>query len=244
MTKERLQNLSLEALQEIASRVEISFYQNIDRETLVEHILDAQEEDKSERENSNNAAMRVKEKKFVIVKDDEEKSEGPDEFPLSESYNETKITLLLRDPLWAFAYWDFKFADVEKIQSNPGSNLYIRVFQVDSENIRKKHANGPFEIPVKLTDRKWYINLPTTGVRYSAVLIVRYRQKERVLCSSNTIDSPKISIDPTNNTSADKSFYSILAVSGLQDSNDFSEKGGIPQRIISLLDTQYLHLQG
>ena len=109
---------------------------------------------------------------------------------------------------------------------------------------RKKNGNGPFDIPVKLSDRKWYINLPTTGVGYSLDLIARNGQTDTVLCTSNSVISPEISINPTDSAKDDQSFSSILAVSGIQDFNDFSEKGGIPQRIISLLDTQYLHLQG
>ena len=39
MTKERLQALSLEELQEIARREEISFYPNVNQEALIELIL-------------------------------------------------------------------------------------------------------------------------------------------------------------------------------------------------------------
>jgi hypothetical protein len=188
--------------------------------------------------------MRVKEKKFDIVKDEEAMPDDLEELDLSESYNETKIVLMLRDPLWAFAYWDLGQSDIDAIERIAGSRLYLRIFQVveGEDGSRKKQA--PFEIPVKVTDRSWYINLPTTGSCYVLELIMKSRQKEKVLCMSNTIASPEISINPTDDSSIDESFYSILAVSGLQESRDFSEKGGIPQRIISLLDTQYLHLQG
>ena len=244
MTKERLQDLPLEALREMANRIEISFHQNIARDALVELIYEAEEEEKSERESANNSAMRVKEKKFDIIEDEGSESMSPDEFELPDSYNETMICLLLRDPLWGFAYWDLKQADVDTIRSAPNSRLLLRVYQIDIDAPGGKKRRRPFEIPVKISDRSWYINLPETGKRYSLELIMQTRQGETVLCASNSIESPEISINPTNNSSTDESFYSILAVSGLQESSDFSEKGGIPQRIISLLDTQYLHLQG
>jgi uncharacterized protein len=244
MTKERLQDLPLEALREMANRIEISFHQSIERDALVDLIYDAVEEEKSERENSNNSAMRVKEKKFDIIENEDVASAASDEFELPDSYNETMISLLLRDPLWGFAYWDLKEAEVEAIKSTPNSRLLLRVYQLDADAPGRKKRRRPFEIPVKISDRSWYINLPKTGTRYSLELIMQGGQGEKVLCASNSIESPKISINPTSDSSADESFYSILAVSGLRESSDFSEKGGIPQRIISLLDTQYLHLQG
>jgi len=65
-----------------------------------------------------------------------------------------------------------------------------------------------------------------------------------VLCKSNTVDSPSITINPIADPAWYEQFRTVLSVSGLESPDDFFEKGGIPQRIISLLDTQYLHLQG
>lgn len=239
MTKERLRELSLDALLAIARNADISFSTDSSRETLIELIIEDEEEEKSDREQSNNAAMRVKEKKFEIIKDEVESFVS--EYELPESYNETKITLLLRDPLWAFAYWDLKYSDVEKIESMPGAKLLLRVYQVDEQSNVK---TGPFDIPVKLADRTWYINLPNTGMKYLLHLIVRNGHEEKVLCESNTVQSPAITLNPNGDSDSDGLFKTALAVLGLQAPDDFSEKGGIPQRIISLLDAQYLHLQG
>jgi len=242
MTKERLQKLSINDLLEIAQNQDISFSTDIDREALIELILEEEAEEKTDREASNNAAMRVKEKKFEKVKDEGESFLL--EYELPESYNETKITLLLRDPLWAFAYWDIKQTDIEKIEGLPGAVLILRVYQVDERGKKINVKKEPFEIPVKLTDRSWYINLPKAGLEYSLQLIVRDRTQEKVLCESNTVESPAISLDPMEDSVSDEQFRTALAVSGLQGLDDFYEKGGIPQRIISLLDTQYLQLQG
>ena len=45
MTKERLQDLPSDALQEIANRIDISFYPNIERKSLIEQILEVFEEE-------------------------------------------------------------------------------------------------------------------------------------------------------------------------------------------------------
>ena len=241
MTKERLEVLSLEALQELANGNEISFSPNTSKEALIELILEEEAEEKSDRANSNNAAMRVMEKKFDITKDEAETDSS--EFELPESYNETTITLLLRDPLWAFAYWDLKEADVETIENLSDARLLLRVYQVDDSANGASDRTEPFEIPVKITDRRWYINLPKSGLNYSLEIIVRNGQDEWVLCESNSVESPTISLNSAEGTSVDEPFRTALAVSGLRDSDDFSQENGISQRIISLEDTRYSQLQ-
>ncbi|MBN1685799.1 MAG: DUF4912 domain-containing protein [Spirochaetales bacterium] len=242
MTKEKLQELTLEALQELANREDVSFTPEITREALIELILEEEEDDKSESEKANSEAMRVKERKFENVKG--EAVSRLTEYELPDSYNETKITFLLRDPLWAFAYWDIKESHIEKIESLGEASLILRVYQVDEEGKGTRAEAQPFEIPVKLTDRKWYINLPKTGLKYRLKLILRSGTHKEVLCESNTVESPAISLNPAADYVSDEQFRTMLAVSGILDPDDSSEAGGIPQRIISLLDNQYLQIQG
>jgi len=131
MTKERLHELTLDALREIARREEISFTPDAGRETLIELILEEEEEEKTDRESTNNAAMQVNEKKFENIQLESESFLL--EYELPESYNETKVRLLLRDPLWAFAYWDLKRSDIETIEGLPESTLALRVYQAGVE---------------------------------------------------------------------------------------------------------------
>ena len=163
---------------------------------------------------------------------------------MPDTYNETKITLLLRDPLWAFAYWDLKQSDVETIENLIEAKLLLRVHQADDSAKGTSDRTEPFEIPVKLSDRRWYINLPKPGLKYSLEIIVQNGENQWVLCESNSVESPTISANSAEGSAVDASFRTVLAVSGLQDSDDFSQENGISQRIISLEDTQYLHLQG
>ena len=172
---------------------------------------------------------------------DEEISADAEEVPLPSGYNETRIVLLLRDPLWAFAYWDLDQSDFESISTNAQSHLVLRVYQCDNSGEIARNGGRPFEIPVKNIDRSWYINLPAPGKQYFLDLIAAFGNNETVLCTSNAVASPNI---PLNNGANSLSRDNILAVSGLNRVDDFTKKGAIPQRIISLLDTQYLHLQG
>jgi uncharacterized protein len=234
MDKERLGVLPFEALQDVARRSGIAFVEEIDRASLIEQILEAAEEDRSDRERLNNIEMLVKEKKFELNPDDNLENKDFLESTLPESYGETRIVFLLRDPEWAFAYWDLAAGHESSVrEDHDRAKLHIRVHEIDNDN-------QYFDIPVRPGDRSRYVNLPKAGCDYYTELIVVVNRNERILCRSNVISSPDSSIESLG--AADEMKYvSILSVAGLQE---IEEGLGIPHRIISLLDTQYLHLKG
>lgn len=243
MTRERLQVLSIASLREIAGRSGIQVDEKINKDMLIEQILEAMEEDKTDRENSNNTAMRIKEKKFEILKDEEIEPQDKGEYTLPPTYNETKIVLLLRDPLWAFTYWDLEKSDYDSITNAETKNrLLLRVYECMAATQETKGV--VFDIPVKKTDRSWYINLPRTGSSYYIEFISKMNGAEIKLCSSNKVHSPRMTLGAKISPNTDETLQEILAVCGLLDIDESSSAIGIPQRIISLLDTQYLHLQG
>jgi len=88
----------------------------------------------------------------------DEKNAQKDGFVLPVTYNETQISILLRNPVWAFVFWDIREADLLKIEQNAGA-LSLRVLFFDDENEKKKVDS--FEISISLTDRSQYVLLPT-----------------------------------------------------------------------------------
>lgn len=244
MTAERLQRCTMKSLREIAEREGIVLAGKINKDILIDLILEALEEDREERNRINNPAMRIREKKYEISMDEDFDSPESQRFPLPESYNETKIVLLLRDPFWAFAFWEIKPADMEELKTfirNP--SLCLRVRRPSEGRTRK---NGDFfDIPVGLDDRSWYINLPAAGAAYEIELVGKDRTDERVLCTSNRIYSPAFNIPEAGTEQALKDTGNDPALlSRLYNFGDESPMKEIPQRIISLLDTQYLRIKG
>ena len=88
----------------------------------------------------------------------DEKNAQKDGFVLPVTYNETQISILLRNPVWAFVFWDIREADLLKIEQNAGA-LSLRVLFFDDENEKKKVDS--FEISISLTDRSQYVLLST-----------------------------------------------------------------------------------
>ncbi|MCK4542285.1 MAG: DUF4912 domain-containing protein [Spirochaetales bacterium] len=236
MTKERLQSLSHESLLEIALREGIQSPHDLVKELLIDQILEAMEEDRTERQHLNNTAMRVKEKKYDIIRDEELEAQEKTNYPLPELYNETRVVLLLRDPEWAYAYWDLKEADIAIIQDEFSPHqLYLRVYELDEPAFRPDADY--FDIPIKNNDSNWYINLPRQGMSYSLELIFQTETKEKILCRSNIITSPK-EIFCSEDEATMNCGSEFFLLNGIPGSGGGSFRDTIPQRIISLIDAQ------
>ncbi|MBI9105106.1 MAG: DUF4912 domain-containing protein [Spirochaetales bacterium] len=241
MTEERLQLLPEDFLRNIAVKEGISFDDTIDKQELIEIILDAIEEDRAEKYSSNNPAMRIKERKFDITLN-EQFDFDEDKYPLPEKYNETKIVLLLRDPAWAYAYWDIKESDIEAVKVGAvNGSLLLRVFELEKPEILKSNIIDFFDIPLKINDSSWYINLPNRGVYYKLELLLKRGETEKVLCFSNCILSPSWEVGEMNNIKEMKGTGNdLLLVAGVYDLSESETGTKIPQRIISMIDSEYL----
>ncbi len=233
MIRKRLKHFSLDILGSIAIEKGIKFDSASDKDSLIELLLEAFEEEQIEKELDNNESMMVKNIKYRILEDEELLSNIDEEYPLAESYNENRINLLLRDPSWAFAYWDVKENDIQEVRdSRPSGRLFLRVYEIKGEEVIISQIKEFFDIPLSLKDVSWYINLPQTGVNYCIDLIALFRSGEKTLARSNTITSPEVDI--VENSKDDIFFQPDQAAF-----ERFRRENEIPQRIISVLDNQY-----
>ena len=115
-----------------------------------------------------------------------------EEVELPESYNETRVVLMLRDPSWAFAYWDLKDTDRRDFQrSESFEGLMLRVYTMDDPESGLGDARQQFDIPVTLLDERWYINLPDQETYYKLALVAAADGEERSLAVSNAIVVPR-----------------------------------------------------
>jgi hypothetical protein len=97
-----------------------------------------------------------------------------------------------------------------------------------------------FDIPVKIKDESWYINLPENNKNYYCELIFGINNDETLLCRSNTITSPAKTFKDIH-VSGNFIDEDILLLSGIYRFDEDDNNGNpIPQRIISFLDNKYL----
>ena len=103
---------------------------------------------------------------------------------LPETYNETQITVLLRDPGWVFVYWDFHSALLSAVTGNyQFESFFLRVNSLSSA--KPAAVTDFFDVDVGLHDRKWYVHLSGRDYACRIDLYARNSQeREQLLAKS------------------------------------------------------------
>lgn len=128
------------------------------------------------------------------------------------SYGETKLVLLVRDPYWAYSYWDFSGETWQWVQCKLGEDSslkpMIRIHDLDS---RRFH-----DLIVSLEVKNWYLHLGIPDHRYFAELGIGdgsfrfYR-----IARSNEIRTPRDSpCDVVDPEWRDRDFDELYRLSG------------------------------
>lgn len=133
---------------------------------------------------------------------------------LPKSYNETQISVVLRNPAWAFVYWDVKESDLADLQENSDFvNLNLRLSFFTEESDSK--PSDSFEIPVDISDREQYVLLPA-GKNYVRVdLIAEFKNdSQKILACSRRIQVPFMARELANPLH-EISFSPVMELSGL-----------------------------
>lgn len=192
MIRRRLEELSLQALFTLASQNGLELGPDTDRRSVIEELTDLIAENQEDRERNNSVTVRIQQKKYALINDDDTPLSGEqlDRFELPSEYETNRIILMLRDPRWAFTYWDLSSGKKrEYMESARFDGLFLRVLEVGSEH-QEIVIRDSFEIPVQLTDSSWYIHIPRQRTSYRIQLIGRNRHRRELLAVSNRVYVP------------------------------------------------------
>ena len=117
--------------------------------------------------------------------------------PLPSSYNETKLVLMVRDPFWAFSYWDFSALTWSQIQNlyqtHQGLRSILRVYDVTDSNWNGSNAyHRSFDLDVFLDVKNWYIELGQANREWIADLgLLDPSGRFYVIARSNRVRTPR-----------------------------------------------------
>jgi hypothetical protein len=228
---EKFESLSDEALYTLAERMGLALPPDLARVFVVEEILEALEEDSEERRGGGVASVRIEESKYSGSEMDDVAACLDCPPAMERSYNETTVKVLVRDPSWAFAFWDLAEADRQSLRSeDEGAAVFLRVYET-TEADRPENKRDFFDIPVSEDDLQWYINLPRPKARYRIDLCARSEGKVRVLARSKEAAVPRqILEDGLGNLSP--ATVQLLRLSGLETLDIEPPENENPQRIL------------
>jgi len=222
--------MSASDLKKLAAQQGIIVSADMDKDDLIDAVVDAFEESRLERLDDDNWTIQSEAKKYDIFKDEVFSLDR--NVTINDSFNDSKIEVILVNPLMAFVFWEIG-EDKKSVahRCSRHNDLFLRVHEKGLDNGSESY----FDIPVKNEDYKWYITLPSNGCQYYVDLMIR-NPDDIVIASSNRIESPrKITKDIVNNESISQDDFLVLAgVYGFYDDDGFGDN---TQKIVSFLNT-------
>ena len=195
--RSQLQSLTTSDLIDLANTLELFVPPNFSRIQLIKEILSMDSE--------------LEDLPYSILKTLPLEDEAEN---LPSSYGMTEIRILLRDPMWLFAFWDINVNMLEKLMyEDPDLSIFLRVMSFETEEDDSYYA---FEdINVKKEERSTYIHTSINEEVTQVALMFKTKQKTEVLAKSNFIYMPRKNIK--NNLCIDSSSMNeIMELSGLK----------------------------
>ena len=193
LTRAYLESLATGDLIKIADNLGLDISDNPGRAFVIRELLDTSPKD------GDRAADPVEQELVDPV--------STEAAPLSKHYNISFIEVMIRDPLWAFVFWENKVSDEEQFEKAPDFNgYYLKISPV--ENGKSPSGEGVFTIPVKKEDTARYLGLTNTvgdGVswteqcQYKIELCAGAGGGETILAVSNTLRLPGQPVLPADN---------------------------------------------
>jgi hypothetical protein len=145
LTRVYLESLASGDLLAIADKLGIDIPDNPDRIFIIEELLDF-----SSGEEGGPFASREPETTDLIL---------TESVPMPKQYNITFIEVMIRDPLWAFVFWEIKASEKEQFENDENfDGYYLKVSRLD-DNPSGGGDSGLFMVPVKSDDTAWYLSL-------------------------------------------------------------------------------------
>lgn len=132
---------------------------------------------------------------------------------LPVSYNRTEITLLLRDPMWCFAFWDVNRTELEKIALEEPLQLFLRLLSFKSEG--DDEFSSYEDIDISMEESSIYVNTSMCEEVTQVALCYRTKIKTEILAKSNFIYLPRKDIKARLTVEEDK-IDDVMELSGLK----------------------------
>lgn len=168
MTKSILQGLETSDLIDLAESCDLFVPPNFSRLSLIDELLDLD--------------IGIESLPFSKIPLDTMES-------LPVSYNMTEITVLLRDPMWCFAFWDINRIELEKITLQEPLQLFVRVLSFKDANDGELVSYE--DIDVTMEESSIYLNTSMCEELTQVALCYRTNTKTEILAKSNFVFLPR-----------------------------------------------------
>ncbi|MCR5401523.1 MAG: DUF4912 domain-containing protein [Treponema sp.] len=171
-----LETLSSSDLMGIADEYGIDVPEKLNRGFLIGEILEAAAD-----------ADLVSDDSEVTFSDEIPEHSSSELVP--KSYNSTEVKIMLRNPAWAFIYWNISEADQISLESAFVSEMKLRVNSYSTRDQQK--ADEYFDVQISKEDNGQYVLLPPGKKFFRVDLLFKLDGIIDILASSNILEMPK-----------------------------------------------------
>jgi hypothetical protein len=201
LTRAYLESLTTTELTKLADSNGIDIPPGLERVFIIEELLDLEDEDDSIQ------------KRGIPLRD----TDLLEPVPLPKQYNITYIDVLIRDPLWVFAFWEIKSYDKnlhEKADDFEG--YHLRIVPLALEDGQDADRSDSFIIPVGIEDSAWYIGFPPSGGRFRVEICLIRGGELMVLAASRPFRLPK-PFNPPERGDREAAREQMIQLSGIDE---------------------------
>jgi hypothetical protein len=209
-----LESLTTAELTKLADSNGIDIPPGLERVFIIEELLDLEDEDDS-------AQVRG-----IPLRD----TELLEPVPLPKQYSITYIDVLIRDPLWVFAFWEIKNYDKD-LHERAGDfeGYHLRIVPLASEGGRDSGRSDSFIIPVGIEDSAWYIGFPPSGGRFRVEIGLSRGGEFMVLAASRPFRLPK-PLNPPEQGDRKVSGEPLIQLSGIDELPVLRNRDRLPRK--------------
>jgi len=201
-----LETLSSADLIALADDYGIDLPDNLNRRFIIGELLDVSSEFEQASES---------EPIFEITSQEEEPEDNGE---LPESFNETCISVILRNPVWAFVYWDISEAALKKIEeSGRFKNLVLRISYFEKEEDLNPIKYYDLQVPLDLRQQYVLLEAGKNFFRVDLVAVFIDNSSDSLTLTPK-IHLPKIpAIFSKAIPGSEEKFPKILEISGIKN---------------------------
>ena len=177
LTRAYLETLSFSDLVILADNYGIDVPENLNRSFLIAELIEVTEE-----------LEKIAEEPEMVVTDEEAViPEDPNKLP--DFYNSTEVEVLLRNPAWAFVYWNISESDIQTLSKGFITQLMLRVCSFSEKD--QQNPDDAFNIQISMDDREQYVLLPAGKQYFRIDLLCSIDDVVDILASSNVLEMPE-----------------------------------------------------
>ncbi|MDR0709029.1 MAG: DUF4912 domain-containing protein [Spirochaetaceae bacterium] len=195
ISRSYLEGLTTSELAALAEDQGIDVPSGLERSFIIEEILEASSDDFFDdlfdgflNDGSGEETVVLEERHFL------------EPVPLPRQYNITYIDVIVRDPLWVYAFWEIRNSDKEILEKNPGfQGYYLKV-----SPLGKCGDGESFTVSVGTSDFAWYLGFSpesitggrvktnTENCRFRVEFYVRLGETQELLAVSRSFSMPSL----------------------------------------------------